>query len=156
MKFYISFFFSIALVSIEGQTSIKGVDPTADAKKLLEKNLKNERLMLLSDLDLESKEYFLKLPEHKDPGLVCGLFVNNKDFYCAALILGVENSNTTKKMIFFKNDKVIKFSYDVVEVYSAKKSQNTNIFLLYKKNQLSPIEEKALIHLLCPVTEYKG
>lgn len=112
-----------------------------EARSAIEKNFPNQRVLQIADLDSDTKDYFLSFPNHDQPGIVCGHFINKVTLSCAALLVNQQDKNNgAKKLVFFKDISAEPKSFQLVEDYSTEKRQTTNIFLLYMKK--SEIENR--------------
>lgn len=109
----------------------------SETKEKIEKVLTEERILKLTDLDEDTREYFQESAKNAEPGIVCGAFINENQTSCVVLLVSANpKSRGSKRLIFIKDIANISQVSETIEDYSSEKRQTTNMFVTFKKKAI--------------------
>ena len=99
------------------------------------------RILRMSDLDDDTKEYFGSLNLKTEPGYYCNYLFDRDRYSCAVLLVKKKENIHESKMLVFLKDLYRTNEYDVIEDYSKESRQSTNIFIQFQEKQVLNEEE---------------
>lgn len=119
-----------------GQKKSLDLSPNELEKKISSKISKDERVLVLKDLDEESKASFEKSGNLQGPGFVCGKF-DDSEYSCGVLTVSKKKApKAAQRFVFIKNIGGKKASLQLIEDFRKDKALRTNVFLTLQKKSL--------------------